>query len=80
MVPPWNFTKPNALAANREAVASLLNHSNADIQAVAQAILAEAPEPPPPPTPEFSSRPSAAFLSTAGEERKGALQRAFRLQ
>ena len=67
------------MAANREAVASLLNHPNADIQAAAQAILAEVPEPPPLPTPEFSSRLSASLRSTAGEERKQALQQAFRL-
>jgi DNA-directed RNA polymerase specialized sigma24 family protein len=70
----------NQLAANREEVATLLNNPNADIQAAAQAILAEVPEPAPLPTPEFSSRLSAALRSTSGEERKQAIEQALGLQ
>ncbi|MFO1499822.1 MAG: hypothetical protein U1G07_15750 [Verrucomicrobiota bacterium] len=67
------------LAANREAVAALLDHSSPDLQAAAQAVLAELPEPPPLPTREVSQRLSTSLASADEAERRRALHEMARM-
>jgi RNA polymerase sigma factor (sigma-70 family) len=78
LIPVISSNKPQ-LAANREAVEVLLQHPNAEIQAAAQAVLAEVPEAPLP-TPELSARLSTSLRSPSEAERRRALLQTLRLQ